>query len=112
MARTTIEIQNGMLTDIASNEVLSVQLTSTSKVAIYRLFTYIVASAVYLLEKLFDNHKKEIDTAIYEQKSGTPRWYRNMSLEFQYGFDLLEDSDKFDNAGFTTDQIEASKIIK
>jgi hypothetical protein len=112
MARTINEIQNGMLTEIASNEVLSVRLNSTSKVAIYRLFTYIVAGSIWVLEMLFDNHKKEIDTAIYEQKSGTPRWYRNMTLGFQFGFDLLEDSDKFDNTGFTADQIEASKIIK
>jgi hypothetical protein len=112
MARTINEIQNGMLTAIASDEVLSVQLTSTSKVATFRLLSFVYANATLVLEMLFDNHKKEIDTAIYEQKSGTPRWYRNMSLAFQYGFDLLEDSDKFDNTGFTTDQIEASKIIK
>jgi hypothetical protein len=101
-----------MLLDVASNEILSTKLNSTSKVAVYRLFIYIVACAIQVLEMLFDNHKKEIDTALYEQKSGTPRWYRNMSLAFQYGFDLLEDSDKFDNVGFTADQIEASKIIK
>jgi len=35
-----------------------------------------------------------------------------MSLAFQYGFDLLDDSDKFDNTGYTDDEIEASKIIK
>lgn len=112
MARTVQEIQGAMLADIASNQALSGQLTSTSKVAVYRLFTFIVAMAIWLLESIFDNHKKEIDTALYEQKSGTPRWYRNMSLAFQYGFDLLEDSDKFDNTGYTDDQIEASKIIK
>lgn len=83
-----------------------------SKVSIESILFDIFALGVFLLEVIFDNHKKEIDTAIYEQKSGTPRWYRNMSLAFQYGFDLLEDSDKFDNTGFTTDQIEASKIIK
>lgn len=112
MARTVQEIQSAMLADIASNQVLSSQLTSTSKVAVYRLFAFVIASAIWLLESIFDNHKKEIDTALYEQKSGTPRWYRNMSLAFQYGFDLLEDSDKFDNTGYTDDQIEASKIIK
>ena len=112
MARKVEEIQSAMLADIASNQVLSEQLTSTSKVAVYRLFTFIVAVAIWLLESIFDNHKKEIDAALYEQKSGTPRWYRNMSLAFQYGFDLLEDSDKFDNTGYTDDQIEASKIIK
>jgi hypothetical protein len=83
-----------------------------SKVSIESILFDIFAFGVFVLESIFDHHKKEIDTAIYEQKSGTSRWYRNMTLAFQYGFDLLEDSDKFDNAGFTTDQIEASKIIK
>jgi len=112
MARTIEEIQYRILTAIASDQALSTQLTSTSKVAVFRLFAYIIASSIWLLESIFDNHKKEIDTALYEQKSGTPRWYRNMSLAFQYGFDLLVDSDKFDNTGYTDDQIEASKIIK
>jgi hypothetical protein len=112
MARTVQEIQSAILAAIASDQALSSQLTSTSKVAVYRLFSFVIASAIWLLESIFDNHKKEIDTALYEQKSGTPRWYRNMSLAFQYGFDLLEHSDKFDNTGYTDDQIEASKIIK
>jgi len=33
-------------------------------------------------------------------------------LDFQYGFDLLPDSDKFNNAGATAEQIAASKIVK
>ena len=83
-----------------------------SKVSFENILFDIVAYAIWLLESIFDQHKKEIDTAIYEQKSGTPRWYRNMSLAFQYGFDLLTDSDKFDNTGYTDAQIEDSKIIK
>lgn len=111
MAREVEVIQKEILDDIASNEVLSA-MNSTSKVAIYRLLTYVVAFAIWSLEKLFDIHKKEIDTAIYEQKSGTPTWYKNMSLGFQFGFDLIADSDKFNNSGYTDDQIESSKIIK
>jgi hypothetical protein len=72
----------------------------------------IFSFSIFMLEKIFDNHKSEIDTALYEQKSGTPRWYRNMALAFQYGFDLLTDSDKFDNTAATPEEIEASKIIK
>lgn len=111
MARTITEIQNTMFTSIATDANL-VSLNSTSRVAIYRLFVFVVASAIWLLEVLFDVHKSQIDTALYEQKSGTARWYRNMALSFQYGFDLLYDSDKFDNAGYTIDQIEASQIVK
>lgn len=111
MARSITVIQQEMFESIASDENL-VGLTSTSKVAIYRLFVFVVAFAIWTLEQLFDKHTAEIDTALYEQKSGTPRWYRNMSLLFQYGFDLLPDSDEYDNTGATDDQIEASKIIK
>jgi hypothetical protein len=111
MARTVQEIQNTMFTAIASDANL-VSLNSTSRVAIYRLFVFVVAYAIWLLETFFDLHKSQIDTALYEQKSGTPRWYRNMALAFQHGFDLLYDSDKFDNTDATIDQIEASQIIK
>ena len=111
MARTITEIQNTMFTAIATDTNL-VSLNSTSRVAIYRLFVFVVAYAIWLLEVLFDVHKSQIDTALYEQKSGTARWYRNMALSFQYGFDLLYDSDKFDNTGYTIDQIEASKLVK
>jgi hypothetical protein len=112
MARTINEIQNGMLTAIASNEVLALQLTSTSKTAIFRLFTFIVASAIWLLEMLFDHHKKEVDDIITQKFPHRPSWYRNKALAFQYGFALIADTDKYDNTGFTDDQVLASKIIK
>lgn len=119
MARTIVAIQQEIFDGIAANENLA-GLTSQSKAAIWRLMVFVVAFSIWLLETLFDQHKKEIDTAIYEQKSGTSRWYRNMSLAFQYGIDLIADSDQFET-GYTFDnetvkytdsQIEASKIIK
>ena len=111
MARTITEIQNTIFTAIATDANLA-SLNSTSRVAIYRQFAFVVSYAIWMLEVLFDVHKTQIDTALYEQKSGTPRWYRNMALAFQHGFDLLDDSDKFDNTASTIDQIEASQIIK
>lgn len=119
MARSITVIQQEIFQSIALNPDLA-GLNSISKVAIYRLFVFVVAFAIWTLELLFDKHKSEIDTALYEQKSGTPRWYRNMSLAFQYGFDLttgnsfklLTDDDQFDNTNATDEQIEASKIIK
>jgi hypothetical protein len=111
MARSITEINTQILNAIASNDNLQ-ELNSTSKVAIYRLLAYIFAYAIWLHEIIFDNHVAQVDKAIYENKPGTARWYRNMSLAFQFGFNLLTDDDQFDNAGFTTDQIEASKIVK
>jgi hypothetical protein len=112
MARSITQIHNGMLNDIASSEVLSIHLTSSSKYALFRLFTYIVATAIWISESFLDQHTFEVNDKLANQKSGTKTWYRIMALRFQYGFDLVTDKDYFDNGNATEDQIEASKIIK
>lgn len=112
MARSIAVIQQGMLNDIASNDTLSGVLTSTSKYAVFRVYTFIVATAIWILEVFFDTHKKEVDTQILNQKSGRTSWYRTMALAFQYGFDLVPDKDYFDDGTATAAQVEASKIIK
>lgn len=111
MARTIQDIQQEILAAKEAEPHLS-DLNSTSKTAIWRLWTYITAFAIWTLEKLFDQHRKEVSEALSELKPHTARWYRNKALAFQYGFDLLEDSDKFDNQERTEDEINNSKIIK
>ena len=111
MARTIEQIQNEILKAKETEASLN-GLNSTSKVAIWRLWAYITAFVIWTLEKIFDEHKKEVSEALSEQKPHTARWYRNKVLAFQYGFDLITDTDKFNNQGFTEDQISASKIVK
>ena len=112
MARTLTQIHNAMLQDIASNAVLASALTSNSLYAIFRLFTFVIASAIFIHEGFFDQHSQEINAMIYNQKSGRVSWYKTMALNFQYGFDLVQDKDYFDNGNATQEEIEASKIIK
>ena len=111
MARTIEQIQNEILkakeTEASLNE-----LNSTSKVAIWRLWVYITAFVIWTLEKIFDEHKKEISKLLSEQKPHTARWYRNKALAFQYGFNLRSETDLFDNTGKSKEEIENSKIIK
>jgi hypothetical protein len=113
MARTISLIQKDIFDRIANDPNL-VALNSTSKTAIYRLMIFVVSYAIWLLENIFDAHKAQIDDAIYNQKSGTPRWYRSMALAFQYGFGftLIADEDRYNNTGATDQDIEDSKIIK
>lgn len=111
MARSIQEIQTLILQAKAQEPALS-ELNSTSKVAIWRLWVYIIAVAIWSLEKLFDQHRADIDKRLAELKPHTARWYRSKALAFQYGFDLLPDSDKFNNQGHTEEAIEASKIVK
>ena len=111
MARSIQEIQTLILQAKAQEPALN-ELNSTSKVAIWRLWVYIIAVAIWSLEKIFDIHRADIDKRLAELKPHTARWYRSKALAFQYGFDLLPDSDKFNNTGHTEEQIEASKIVK
>jgi hypothetical protein len=82
-----------------------------SKVSPESILFYIVAAAIFVLEKLFDTHRSEVEATVADLKPHTARWYMVMSKRFQYGFDLLPESDQFDNTGKTDEDIEASKIV-
>lgn len=111
MARKIEVIQQEMFNAIAADENLSA-LNSNSKVAIYRLFVFVVAFSIWILETLFDTHKHEVDSIIEAKFPHRPSWYRNKALAFQYGHVLIMDTDKYDNTGFTDEEIETSKVIK
>ena len=83
-----------------------------SRVSLESILFYIVAYTVWVLMSLFDTHRTEVTTIINNMKPHSARWYRTVSLAFQYGFNLLPDSDQFDNTGKTEEQIEASKIVQ
>lgn len=112
MARTITQIQDDMLSRIAADEVLSTVLTSSSRSAKYRLMTYVVAVAIWILETFFDQHSAEVTTKLSNQKAGTLPWYREMAKRFQYGYNLVTDHDYYDNTNLTDEEIEASKIVK
>ncbi len=111
MARTINKIQQEIL-EAKENETVLSELNSNSKASIWRLIIYIVAFAIWTLEKLFDLHATKVDYKLEQLKPHTARWYRNKALAFQYGFDLLVDTDKFDNQGKTPEEIEGAKIVK
>lgn len=121
MGRTIIEIKKQITTVFIANETiieaygLLVDKTfeeQFSLVSVENILFDIISYSIYFLELLFNTHTTEIDTAIYNQKAGTLPWYRTKALAFQYGFDLITDTDKFDNGDATDEDIEASKIIK
>ncbi|MEE6129066.1 nucleotidyltransferase [Chryseobacterium arthrosphaerae] len=109
--RTIDEIYISLLERKATYPALDV-LNSDSKVAIWRNMLWVFAFLVWTHEQIFSAHKQEIAKLIEEEKAHTPRWYRKISLAFQYGFSLITDSDQFDNTGHTEDEINLSKIVK
>jgi hypothetical protein len=70
-------------------------LTSTSKVAIWRMFLWVVAFGHHILEVLWDKFKLEIQKIIESAQPGTVPWYQKQALAFQYGHNLVWNGSKF-----------------
>lgn len=109
MARTITDIQDGIYAKIDADPILP---KSISQSAVYRRFTFIITYAIWLLETLFDTHNNEVNTIIELKMPHRLSWYRTKALDFQYGFNLVQDTDKYDNTGFTDEEIQATKVIK
>lgn len=86
-------------------------LNHTSQVADYKLWAYIVAVVIWSLDKVFDLHRADVDARLALLKPHTVTWYRNLALRFQYGQDLIADTDQYLNAGLDDAAIAAQKIV-
>lgn len=84
MARQISEIQQQMLDNIAADPVLGSLLTSTSRRAIYRLWTYIVAVAINTLEQLMDIFSAKVEAIAATAAPATATWLQAQILKFQY----------------------------
>ncbi len=93
MARSIAQIQAAMVTHVQIDPTLGPLLTSTSAVAIWKLWTYVVAVCQWTLENLFDVHKDEVTGIIAAQKPHSLQWYVTKAKAFQYGVALPADSD-------------------
>lgn len=111
MARTITEIQQSLLDKISLDTNLAPLLTSTSSVAIFRLFLYIVSFCAWTIENLHDFFKVEVAETIALMKPHSLRWYAEKSRAFQYGYPLVPETDGYDNTGIAEDVVAASKIV-
>lgn len=87
MARTIQQIQDEIIAQKEATPELS-ELTSDSKVAVWRLITYIIAFAIWTQEKLWDVFKAETEDYVARSRVHAIRWYRDRVLEFRDGKDL------------------------
>ncbi len=121
MARTILQIydeivqekQNQvLLADLTPNPETSLSLladlTSSSKVAIWRLWAYIIAVAIWTHEQLWEVFKMEVNAIAAAAPAGTSRWYKDQMLAFQYEDELEYINNKYQYA----DIDEAAKIVK
>jgi hypothetical protein len=94
MARTIADIQQSII-DAKNAEPVLLDLNSSSNVAIWRLWTYVIAVCIWTLENLFDFHKSEVSNIIATEKAHTLQWYVMKAKQFQYGIALPDDSDSY-----------------
>lgn len=87
MARTIAEIQEQMYDELADQQAAGnlTGLTSTSKVAIYKLWIYIVSVAISVFENLQDVFRTELEDYAKTVAPATHAWIRAKVFEFQYG---------------------------
>ncbi len=94
MARSISEIQASIVAAKAADSTLA-GLTSSSQVAIWLLWTWVVATCQWTLENLFDAHKSEVTGILAAQRPHTLQWYVTKAKAFQYGDTLPADSDVY-----------------
>ena len=77
MARTINDIQQSIITDLQTY----FPKLSTSKVAEWRLWTYVVAAAIHAFEIILDLFRQEVDELTAKITPGTKLWYAEMCYE-------------------------------
>lgn len=88
-----------------------------SPVSLESLMFYVVASCIWLLEKMFDRHREEVDARIEELRPHTLRWYASKAKEYMRGRSLIKTdgvvvADHYDTTGMTGEQIEKERVVK
>ncbi|MBV7268358.1 hypothetical protein [Winogradskyella luteola] len=127
MSRSINEIQDVMLNAIGDADELDTlqvltdaekvqlqdQLTSASKVSIWRLFVWVHAFGQWVSEKLWDVLRSDIEKRISETRPFTKQWYALTALNYQHGYDLPETGIyPIPNASAEIQAVNASKIVK
>lgn len=121
MARTIAEIKDSMTDNFMRNPDVAHAYgfepgeafpSHFSRVSIESLLFYIVACAVWVLENLFDQHRRDVERRIEDIIPHRPKWYRDKVLGFMKGKTLVPDTDHYDTEGMSEGDIEAARVVK
>jgi len=100
MARTIQQIKSAMTQQFMTDSVIRSKYGITgdvtfddtfSKVSLENIWFSIVASAIWVLESVFDVFRSDVDEKIAGAVVASIPWYHKIALEFQYGDSLVFD---------------------
>ena len=96
----------GLLPSGESSTQLLDELTSDSKVAVWRLWAYITSVVIHAHEVLWDLFRADVEQIAQAAPSGTPAWYQDKVLKYQHGDNLA-----YVGTQYIYDPIDQSKQI-
>lgn len=96
-----VDNRPGQILDNA--DTLLSDLNNPSRVAIWRLWLWLIAVGSWTVEKLFDIHKAEVTDIVSAKTPHTLRWYAEESKKFQYGYGLTWNGTFFSYASYQPD---------
>lgn len=91
---TINDIRNQILQEKENQQTLN-SLNSSSNVAVYKLWAYVVAVVIWLQYEFFDAFKSDMNQLIREQKQYSLLWFREKALKYRHGESLAENSDTY-----------------
>ena len=118
---TIAEIKDGIAGDFMRNEDVARAYgfeagdsftAHFSKASVESVLFYIFACAAWIVESLFDEHRREVNSCIEEILPHRPKWYRDKVLAFMKDKILVADTDYYDTAGMSDADIEAARVVK
>jgi len=83
-----------------------------STASLESIWFFTVATAMWLNYEMLDRFKMDVAQILSDQKPGTRDWYAWKARQFQFGMELAPETDYYDNAGLTGEQIDAMRVVK
>ena len=105
MARTINEIKQTITTAFMENETLAAAYGYArgtnfddvfSRVSLESIMFYIVASAMFVVESMFDVLRVGVDDALAQRLTHNRQWYTNTAREFQFGDEINPETGRYD----------------
>ena len=108
--KSIAEIKAAILAEKAKHQEL-IGLNSPSKVAIYNLWAYVVATVAWVQYQLWEVLQVELNDLIRQQKLYTLYWWQNTALAYRHGHALNEATGSYLDDDYTEDAIAAAQIV-
>lgn len=121
MARSIAEIKGEIAREWMRNESVAAHYGFTPGTAfssrfgaasIENMLMYVFSVAAWTLERLMDLHRDEVGVALEAMKPHGTRWYCMKVLGFMADKPLAEDSDDYDTAGMTDEEVSAAHVVR